>query len=49
MRGQHCADRFFNKTLVSKLLRVMDVLEPVEKWRATLTEKQRFEWASGTS
>jgi hypothetical protein len=39
-------DRFFNKTLVSKLLRVMDELEAVEKWRATLTEKQRFEWAS---
>ena len=39
-------DRFFNKTRVSKLLRVMDELEAVEEWRATLTEKQRFEWAS---
>jgi hypothetical protein len=39
-------DRFFNKTQVSKLLRVMDELEAVDKWRATLTEKQRFEWAS---
>jgi hypothetical protein len=39
-------DRFFNKTRVSKLLRVMDELEAVDKWRATLTEKQRFEWAS---
>ena len=39
-------DRFFNKTRVSKLLRVMDELEAVDKWRATLTVKQRFEWAS---
>jgi hypothetical protein len=47
LRDQHgLGDRFFNKTLVSKLLRVMDELEAVEKWRATLTEKQRFEWAS---
>jgi hypothetical protein len=32
-------DRFFNKTRVSRLLRVMDELEAVDKWRATLTEK----------
>ena len=47
LRDQHgFGERFYNKTLVSKLLRVMDELEAVEKWRATLTEKQRFEWAS---
>jgi hypothetical protein len=47
LRDQHgLGDRFFNKTLVSKLLRVMENLEAVEKWRATLTEKPRFEWAS---
>jgi hypothetical protein len=47
LRHQHgFGERFYNKTLVSKLLRVMDELEAVEKWRATLTEKQRFEWAS---
>ena len=46
LRDQHgLGNRFFNKTQVSKLLRVMDELEAVEKWRATLTERQRFEWA----
>ena len=47
LRDQYgLGERRYNKTLVSKLLRVMDELEAVEKWRATLTEKQRFEWAS---
>ena len=40
LRDQHgFGERFYNKTLVSKLLRVMDELEAVEKWRATLTQK----------
>jgi hypothetical protein len=47
LRGQHgLGNRFFNKTQVSKLLRVMENLEAVEKWRATLTEKDRIRWAS---
>jgi hypothetical protein len=32
--------------VVSRLIKVMDNLEAVEAWRATLTEKQRVEWAS---
>jgi hypothetical protein len=47
LRDQHgLGNRFFNKTQVSKLLRAMENLEAVEKWRATLTEKDRIRWAS---
>jgi hypothetical protein len=35
-----------NKTRVSRLLAILDKLDAVEKWRADLTAKQRFEWAS---
>lgn len=35
-----------DKTVVSKLLRMMDELAVVQAWRVTLTEKERFEWAS---
>jgi hypothetical protein len=35
-----------NKTRVSRLLAILDELPAVESWRATLTDKQRFEWAS---
>jgi hypothetical protein len=47
LRDQHrLGDRRFRKEVVSRLLKVMDNLEAVEAWRATLTEKQRVEWAS---
>jgi hypothetical protein len=35
-----------NKTRVSRLLAILDNIAAVEGWRATLTEKQRFDWAS---
>jgi len=35
-----------NKTRASRLLAILDHIAEVEAWRATLTEKQRFEWAS---
>jgi hypothetical protein len=47
LRDQHrLSDKHFRKEVVSRLLKVMDNLEAVEAWRATLTEKQRVEWAS---
>ena len=47
LRDQHrLGDKHFGKEVVSRLLKVMDNLEAVEAWRATLTEKQRVEWAS---
>jgi hypothetical protein len=47
LRDRHrLGDRHFRKEVVSRLLKVMDNLEAVEAWRATLTEKQRVEWAS---
>jgi hypothetical protein len=47
LRDQHrLGDKHFRKEVVSRLLKVMDNLEAVEAWRATLTEKQRLEWAS---
>jgi hypothetical protein len=47
LRDQHrLGDKHFRKEVVSRLLKVMDNLEAVEAWRATLTEKQRVEWAS---
>lgn len=35
-----------DKAVVSRLQRVMDELPAVETWRAILTEKERFDWAS---
>jgi hypothetical protein len=35
-----------NKSRSSRLLAIIDNLPAVEEWRATLTPKQRFEWAS---
>ena len=35
-----------NKTRSSRLIAIIDNLAEVEKWRAQLTDKQRFEWAS---
>jgi len=35
-----------NKTRVSRLLAILDNIAAVEGWRATLTEKQRFDWVS---
>jgi hypothetical protein len=35
-----------NKTRVSRLLAILENQTEVEKWRATLTAKQRFDWAS---
>ena len=35
-----------NKTRVSRLLAIEENLSEVEKWRAGLTDKRRFEWAS---
>jgi hypothetical protein len=47
LRDQHrLGDNRFRKEVVSRLLKVMDNLEAVEAWRATLTQKQRVEWAS---
>jgi hypothetical protein len=47
LRDRHrLGDKHFRKEVVSRLLKVMDNLEAVEAWRATLTEKQRVEWAS---
>jgi len=47
LRDQHrLGDKHFRNEVVSRLLKVMDNLEAVEAWRATLTEKQRLEWAS---
>jgi hypothetical protein len=47
LRDQHrLGDKHFRKEVVSRLLKVIDNLEAVEAWRATLTEKQRLEWAS---
>ncbi len=39
-------DDKIRKEVVSKLLKVMRSRVAVEAWRASLTEKQRFEWAS---
>jgi hypothetical protein len=47
LRDQHrLGDKHFRKEVVSRLLKVMDNRGAVEAWRATLTEKQRVEWAS---
>ena len=47
LRDQHrLGDKHFRKEVVSRLLKVMDNLEAVQAWRATLTEKQRLEWVS---
>jgi hypothetical protein len=47
LRDQHrLGDKHFRKEVVSRLLKVMDNIEAVEAWRATLTEKQRLEWSS---
>ncbi len=35
-----------NKSRSSRLLAIIDKLSEVEGWRATLTDNQRFEWAS---
>jgi hypothetical protein len=35
-----------NKTRVSRLLSILARREEVERWRATLSSNQRFEWAS---
>jgi hypothetical protein len=35
-----------DKTMVSKLFRVMDELPAVTAWRQQLSEKQQFDWAS---
>jgi hypothetical protein len=35
-----------NKTRVSRLLAILEHLSEVEAWRAKLTDKQRFDWAS---
>lgn len=35
-----------DKSAVSKLLKIIEDLPEVEKWRKTLTEKERFEWCS---
>lgn len=35
-----------NKTRVSRLLAIFEHLAEVEAWRAKLTDKERFEWAS---
>src|SRR5262245_12190048 len=35
-----------NKTRVSRLLAILEHVAEVEKWRADLTNKQRFDWAS---
>jgi hypothetical protein len=34
------------KSRSSRLLKIIDNLPEVEKWRATLTDAERFEWAS---
>ena len=34
------------KSRSSRLLKIIDNLSEVEKWRATLTDAERFEWAS---
>ena len=39
-------EKHLSRSHVSKLLRVMDALPDVEAWRAPLTEKQKFDWAS---
>jgi hypothetical protein len=44
-RSKH-GKEVLNKTRVSRLLAILDNLAEVEAWRATLTEKQRFDWAS---
>jgi hypothetical protein len=47
LRDQHrLGDTHLRKEVASRLLKVMDNLKAVESWRATLTEKQRLEWAS---
>jgi hypothetical protein len=38
-----------NKTRVSRLLTILERRAEVEKWRATLSSNQRFEWASPES
>lgn len=38
-----------SKTTASKLLNIMKHLPAVEKWRATLTEHQKIEWAAPSS
>jgi len=35
-----------NKTRVSRLLKILERLPEVETWRATLSETERFNWAS---
>ena len=47
LRDQHrLGDKHLRKEAVSRLLKVMDNLQAVLAWRATLTEKQRVDWAS---
>jgi hypothetical protein len=38
--------KLLDKTMASKLLRIMDELPAVKSWREGLTEKERFDWAS---
>jgi hypothetical protein len=35
-----------NKTRVSRLLSILEKRSDVERWRANLSDKQRFDWAS---
>jgi hypothetical protein len=39
-------ESLIDRSTVSKLLRVMDELPAVTAWRNTVTERQRFRWAS---
>jgi hypothetical protein len=38
-----------NRGRIWKLRQILDRLPAVERWRATLTDKQRFKWASPES
>src|SRR5262249_61718736 len=44
-RDKH-GKEILNKTRVSRLLAILEHVAEVEKWRADLTNKQRFDWAS---
>jgi hypothetical protein len=44
-RDKH-GKEILNKTRVSRLLAILEHVAEVEKWRADLTDKQRFDWAS---
>jgi hypothetical protein len=44
-RDKH-GKEILNKTRVSRLLAILEHVAEVEKWRAELTNKQRFDWAS---